>query len=256
MPKETLEARWRVVETKLAKADPEFRADFDDTLEMSWVFHDAALEGSVYNFSELRTAMDPSIAIVPDSTMQPVCEEIRRHRDAIRWVRDFASKKRQTISVDVLKRIYLILHPEEGDLKSLKYRRDIPQHRLYFHEYAPPDKIATRLKQIFEWLDDPSQQKGRTALKVAARVHYDIVRCFPFQTNSGKVARLFLNLLLLRNGYPPAIVHHTERQRYYESLKGSPNAMSSIIADSMENGLQSAEKRLEEYETRTRAFVT
>ena len=58
-----------------------------------------------------------------------------------------------------MKQIYLILHPEEGDIKTVKYRKDIPQHRLYFHEYAPPDKIAYKVRQIVDWINDPETKR-------------------------------------------------------------------------------------------------
>ena len=60
---------------------------------------------------------------------------------------------------------------------------------------------------------------------------------FPFPTDSGKVARLLMNLLLLRSGYPPAIIHSTERQRYYEALKGSSSTMHGIVQEAIENSL-------------------
>ena len=56
-------------------------------------------------------------------------------------LRLIAGKRVQPVNIDLIKKVYLILHPEEGDIKTVKYRKDIPQHRLYFHEYAPPDKI-------------------------------------------------------------------------------------------------------------------
>jgi hypothetical protein len=87
-------------------------------------------------------------------------------------------------------------------------------------------------------------------VRIAARAHYDLLRVFPFTTDSGKVARLFMNLLLLRHGYPPAIVHSTERQRYYEALKGSSAAMTQIVQEAIENNLGSVEKLLEMHESR------
>jgi hypothetical protein len=57
-----------------------------------------------------------------------------------------------------------------------------------------------------------------------------------------------MNLMLLRNGYPPAIVHSTERQRYYEALKGTPNTMMQIVQEAIENNLASIEKMLDAYE--------
>jgi Fic family protein len=252
----SIEDRWANIEARLAQTSEAFRLQFHENLDMSWIFHDSALEGTVYTFPELKTAIDPNITVVPDSSLQPICEEIRRHREAINWIRDYASKKRQPINLDALKKIYLILHPEEGDIKTVKWRKDIPQHRLYFHEYAAPDKIALKVKAVFDWLADPETRRTRSALRVAARAHYDLVRAFPFQTDSGKAGRLFMNLLLLRAGYPPAIVHHAERQRYYEALKGSAATMNSIVAESIDNALLSAEKMLGEHQTGMKAFIS
>lgn len=275
----TLEERWASLNERLAKAEPEFQRAYQESLDMSWIYHDSALEGSVYTPIELRSAVDPSsplggnaqsapsaqtapgapgmvgvagVGLQPgaDSSIQPICEEIRRHREALDFIRDFATKKRMPITIDVVKKIYLILHPEEGDIKTVKYRKDIPQHRLYFHEYAPPDKIPYKVRQILDWTNDPETRRTRSAVRIAARAHYDLLRVFPFATDSGKVARLFMNLLLLRNGFPPAIVHSTERQRYYEALKGASAVMTQIVHESIENNLASVEKLLEAHESK------
>jgi Fic family protein len=233
----SIEERTAEAEERLQRQDDAFRAAYQARFDMSWIYHDSALEGSVYNELELRTALDPEATIVPESSLQPICEEIRRHREAIHYCREMAMKKRQPVTVDTFKKIYLILHPEEGDLKTVKYRKDIPQHRLYFHEYGAPDKIATKVRQAIDWLNDPETRKGRSPLRMAARVHYDLIRVFPFPQNSGKTARLFMNLLLMRAGYPPAIIHSTERQRYYEALKGSAITINAMVLEALDNAL-------------------
>ena len=255
-PKPSLEERAAAVSKRLESESEEIRKEYEERLYMSWIHHDCALEGVVYSFHELQVAIDPTIAVVPDSSMQPVCDEIRRYKQAIEFVLDAATKKRMPASTDVIKRIYLILHPEEGDLKTVKYRKDIPQHRLYFHEYAPPDKIAYLVRQVVEWVNDPETRRTRTALRIAARAHYDLLRTFPFATDSGKVARLFMNFLLLRAGYPPAIIHSSERQRYYEALKNSPLAVVHMVQEALENSIASIDKFLDERTTRVRSFVS
>lgn len=244
----SVEERTASLEARLQRAEPDVQAMYRDDLDLSWIAHDSALEGVVYTMQELKTAIDPNASFVGDSSLQPVVEEIRRHREALNFVRDYAIKRRQPVNLDVVKKIYVILHPEEGDIKTVKYRKDIPQHRLYFHEYAPPDKITYKMRTILEWVNEPETRRTRTPVRLAARAHYDILRVFPFTADSGKVARLFMNLLLLRSGYPPAIVHSTERQRYYEALKGSSATMNTIVQDSIDNSLASIEKLLDHYE--------
>jgi Fic family protein len=245
---QSVEQRTAYLEERLKSAPPELQASYRDNLDMSWIAHDSALEGVVYTVTELRAALGPGEGgATADSSMQPVVEEIRRHREALNFVREQSTRRRAPATLDTIKRIYCVLHPEEGDTKTVKYRKDIPQHRLYFHEYVPPDKIAYKLRQLVDWINDPELRRTRTPVRLAARAHYDLLRIFPFASDSGKVARLLMNLLLLRSGYPPAIIHSTERQRYYEALKGSSTTMHSIVQDAIENSLSSIEKLLDAY---------
>jgi Fic family protein len=249
----SVEERYASIEKRLGALPAEFQKRYFDNFDMSWIYHDSALEGVVYTLEELKAGL-ASEPIVTDSSLQPAADEIRRHKEAIEFVRDFGQKKRLPVTIDTVKKIYLILHPSEGDLKTVKYRKDIPQHRLYFHEYTAPDKIAYKVRQVVDWVNEPETKK-KGALRISARAHYDLVRVFPFATDSGKVARLFMNLLLYRAGYPPAIIHSTERQRYYDALKGSSPVIQSMVQEAVENALTSVEKLLDEHETKTRAFI-
>lgn len=244
----SFEERAARLEARLAEAPPDVLELYRKRLDMSWIYHDSALEGAVYSEAELEIALDgatPTTTPTSETGAQPASEDIRRHRDALNFIRALALKRKEPITVDTLREMYLILHPEEGDVKSVRYRKDIPQHRLYFHEYAPPDKIAPKLRQIVDWIADPEVTGSRSGLRLATRAHYDLLRVFPFTHDSGKVARLLLNLLLLRNGYPPAIIHMSERQRYYESIKSSSTAMTQIVSEAIDNNLKSIEQMLE-----------
>jgi fido (protein-threonine AMPylation protein) len=250
-PTLSIEERFRRLDAKIEGKDEESKAMFYRLYDLAWVSHDSALEGTVYTREEIEAgfAKDPMLI---DGSLQPAVDEIRRHREAIDYVRDFGLRKKLPVTVDVIRKLYLILHPSEGDLKTVKYRKDIPQHRLYFHEYAAPDKIAYKVRLVVDWLNEPETRKTRNAVRIAARAHYDLLRVFPFPVDSGKVARLFMNLLLYRAGYPPAIIHAKERQAYYEALKGEPNKILRIVSDAVEDGLTSIEKFFEEQDAKKR----
>ena len=120
--------------------------------------------------------------------------------------------------------------------------------------YAPPDKIGHRVRQVFDWLNGPEPKKLKDPVRIAARVHYDLLRIFPFPQDSGKVARLLMNLLLIRADLPPVIIHSTERQRYSDALKGSLPTIVTMVNDSMRNALTSIEKVLDEEELRLQSL--
>ena len=58
-----------------------------------------------------------------------------------------------------------------------------------------------------------------------------------------------------REGELGVIVHATERQRYYEALKNSLPTLVQMMTESINNGLASVEKRLDEHESRVRGFT-
>lgn len=247
----TLEDRARLVDQRLSARDEAFHQSYQSSLQMSWIYHDSALEGTVYTFEELNAALNQGKPL--DVASQPVIDEIRRHREAINYIRSVAASD-APVTLDTVKEIYLVLHPEEGDLRTVKYRKEIPQHRLYFHDYATPDKIIYRMRQIIDWLADPETTKANNPIKVASRVHYDILRVFPFPIDSGKVARLLMNLLIIRSKMPPAIIHSSERQRYYDAIKASSQLTLQMVQESVESSLSSITKLLDEHETRSRSF--
>src|SRR5690606_11596818 len=97
--------------------------------------------------------------------------------------------------------------------------------------------IAPKVKAVFDWLASAEPKKLKTTMAVAAKMHFDLLRIFPFDKDSGKVVRLFMNLLLLRSELPPAIVHLTERQRYYEALKSSQPTLVDMLTEAIDNSL-------------------
>ena len=52
----------------------------------------------------------------------------------------------------------------------------------------------------------------------AALAHHRLVAIHPFVDGNGRTARLIMNLILMRDGYPPAIIAHANRRQYYRVL--------------------------------------
>ena len=200
-------------------------------LDISWIYHDCALDGTVYTFEELREAIDQRDAADPN--MVSLYENIRNHYGAIEFTREQSKRKRQAITVDTIKKVHTLLNP--SDDRAGYYRKENPVHKLYFHEIIPPERISYRLRKLVDFVNDRENQRSYHPIKFASKFHLRFMNVFPFSNNSGKVGRLLMNLYLMRQGYPPAIIHAVERQRYYEAIRGPHLGLGQILRDAIEN---------------------
>lgn len=56
-------------------------------------------------------------------------------------------------------------------------------------------------------------------MELASKVHYELVRIHPFTDGNGRVARLVMNLILMRNKFPPTVIKFSAREKYYSTLE-------------------------------------
>lgn len=221
------------------------RQEYQERFDLAWIYHDSALEGVVYSMDELRAAIYDNVA--PDPTLIPVYDEIRNHMGAIEMIREMATRRRFTPNLEVIKKLYAQLAPEELEGKGPpKYRKDMPLHRLYFHDISPPDKISYRMRQVVQWLSDPETKKTMHPVRIASKVHFQLLHIYPFPRHSGKVARLVMNLILMRAGYPPVVIHATERQRYYEALRSGEDGTAALVNQALGSAIETAIQHFEE----------
>jgi Fic family protein len=235
----SLDERVAQLQELLDSASPQVRQEYQERFDLAWIYHDSALEGVVYSTDELRAAIYDDV--VTDPALIPVYDEIRNHMGAIEMIREMASRRRFSPNLEVIKKLFAQLAPEEIEGKTPpKYRKDMPLHRLYFHEISQPDKISYRMRQLVQWLSAPETKKTMHPVRVASKVHYQLLHIYPFPRHSGKVARLVMNLILMRAGYPPVVIHATERQRYYEALRSGEDATATLVNQALGAAIETA----------------
>jgi fido (protein-threonine AMPylation protein) len=89
---------------------------------------------------------------------------------------------------------------------------------------------------LTDWVDKASglRQANRPFPEALAEVHAEFERIHPFLDGNGRAGRLVTNLLLIRLGYPPAIIRKAERTRYLHHLRradaGDPGPLGELLA--------------------------
>lgn len=78
--------------------------------------------------------------------------------------------------------------------------------------------VPDLMEDFVDWLNSEEALRLHP-VKYAALAHYKLVFVHPFVDGNGRTARLLMNLLLMRVGYPPVIVRKQDRALYYEYLQ-------------------------------------
>ncbi len=251
--------------------------EFLERYEMSWIYHDSALEGVVYSPTELNAALRGEVAKPAEASLMPLILEIRNHKAAVDYVREEArtsGKKVAQITLTQIKRIHDLLSgntPEAQAARALTerrekterelakekeksgYRKDMPLHRTYFHEIAQPAKIQPLLEKLIDYMAS-AEFRELHPIEQSASVQHQFLHIFPFTEHSGKVGRMCSNLVLLRHHYLPCVIHSIDRQRYYEALRGSSANFRLLMVEAMENSLDNALKYFRDQSRRYRAI--
>src|ERR1700747_3639797 len=119
-----LDTKMDAVRTKLAAFPSHVIRTYQDRLDVSWIFHDNALEGVVLSYSELKAAIDQRI--ISDVTLIPMYEEVRNHKLAVDFVRDAnSSKKPIPIDIELVRKLYALITPEAA-AKAYPFRKENP----------------------------------------------------------------------------------------------------------------------------------
>lgn len=237
-----MDSQLTALRERQARMSPPLVAEFERRLEISLIYHDSALEGVVLSYSEIKAAIDKKI--ISDVTLIPSYEEIKAFKAAIEHADELAQNKKKPIHVEAIRKLYSIVTPDEV-AKGIPYRKDNPLHRLYYHEIAQPATITARMKKLGEWFDEDATRRMHPVER-AARAHFKLMSIYPWTQNTGRVARLLANALLTREGYPPAILHSIDRQRYYEVLRAEHVGIVPLYVEAVATSIETAIKFYDE----------
>lgn len=173
-----------------------------------------ALEGNSLTESETKVALEDGLTV------------------GGKPIRDYYEATGHAKAYDAMWTLLNALNPlTEADMRSL--------HRLFYSQvdeatagsyrlqrvfitgsrFTPPapEKLPALMADFVKWLEDA--EKAQHPVVLAAEAHKRFVFVHPFIDGNGRVARLLMNLCLLRHGYTLAIVPPILRGDYIQLLE-------------------------------------
>jgi Fic family protein len=170
-----------------------------------------AIEGNTLTLRETAELIEHGIT-VGGKPLRDHLEAVD-HYNAVLWMRELAAKATaidETTVRELHRRIVARSQPEIGGVYSTLPRRIAGSPVIFLN----PLKIPQLMKDYGIWL---GQAKRAPANSFDA--HYRLVAIHPFGDGNGRTARLLMNLLLLREGYPPVAVRPQDRKTYLDALE-------------------------------------
>jgi Fic family protein len=170
-----------------------------------------AIEGNTLTHRETAEVIEHGITVGGKSLREHL--EAVDHYEALRWMRGLAAQA-SSIGEDTVcelhRRIVARSQPSIAGIYSPYPRRAAGSPVIF----PSPSKIPTLMQEFGGWLSHAPSTPAN-----AFEAHFRLTAMHPFSDGNGRTARLLMNLMLIRGGYPPVAVGLKDRKPYLDSLE-------------------------------------
>jgi Fic family protein len=205
---------------------PQLVKKLREQMQIEFIYNSNAIEGNTLSLRETQLVIQEGITVHGKSLREHL--EARNHPDAIDYVERLAQEEAVIKQDDILK-VHALLMRGIDDQNAGKYRTG--QVRVAGATFMPPpaEKIQTMIEELLQTLSqNPDELRP---IELAAFFHHSFVHIHPFLDGNGRTARLLMNILLMRNGYPFTIVLKVDRPKYLRALSEADNGNLTPFAN-------------------------
>ena len=108
-------------------------------------------------------------------------------------------------------------------------------------EYASPEETPALMTDLIQWYNQAEADGKLTPVELAAMFHYRYIRIHPFEDGNGRIARLLMNYILLRHGYPMIVIRSKNKKAYLEALGKADKNIGPVPSDGANATLEQAQ---------------
>lgn len=193
---------------------PELARNLDNWFTVELTYTSNAIEGNTLTRRETAVVIEKGLTIGGKSLKEHL--EAKNHAHALDFVRSLIKKKPSQLSAkDVLAIHDIILSGIDG--RNAGHYRNVPVRISGSAVVMPnPRKVPDLMDEFQAWL---TGKHDLHPVAFTGEAHYRLVTIHPFVDGNGRTARLLMNLLLMMQGYPPAIIRKRDRLAYIGALE-------------------------------------
>ncbi len=205
----------------LRKLDSRQKKDIFDRFTANFTYNTNAMEGNSLTLKDVRIVLFEN-AVIKGKDLG----EIYETRNS-RKIADLILKKKFDITGrDIIKIHKIIMR----DIDSRSGYKKIPNVILSLGreiKTTPPEKVEKEMDKLIEFYNFNLNKMH--PLELASIFHGKFERIHPFEDGNGRVGRILINVILIKNGYPPLIIRKSMRSSYISALRASDNEYEDKI---------------------------
>ena len=204
----------------------------EQKLRLDLNYHSNAIEGNSLTLGETKSLILHGLT----ARGKPMRDhlDIEGHDEAVKALEDSVKRDEELNEVFIrnLHRI-LLKEPYENDAitpegQPTKRLISIGDYKAQpnnvrtstgeIHYFTPPEQVKPAMSDLLDWYRKKEKEREHPIF-IAATFHYRFVRIHPFDDGNGRMARLLMNMILIKHGYTVAVVTGEERDQYINTLE-------------------------------------
>jgi Fic family protein len=203
-----------------------------ESLSIEWTYNSNSIEGNTLTLQETKMVIEDGLTVSGKSLREYF--ETVNHHDAIAHVESLVTPDYVLRERDILDIHELVLDRIDKDFSGRIRNAGV---RISGANFVPPNaRIVPELfEELINWVNEDTT--GMHTVLKAAIFHHRFVWIHPFFDGNGRTVRLVYNLLLMKAGFPPAIILTVDRKRYYTALndanKGNMDKLFFLICQAV-----------------------
>lgn len=189
-----------------------------ENLSLEWTYNSNAIEGNTITLRETQLILEEGMTVKGKSLREHF--ETFNHHKAIGYLYQLIDDSTSIRGIDILRLHEIVLNNIEEHYAGRIRTGNV---RINGANFTPPSasKVSDLIDELVDYVHkNPS---GLDPVSLATLFHHRFVWIHPFFDGNGRTVRLAMNLILLRAGYPPAIILRADRKKYYDALNQANN---------------------------------
>jgi Fic family protein len=225
-------------------------------LRLDWNYHSNNLEGNSLTYGETKSL----ILFGLTTSGKPLKDhlEVTGHNEAVEWILDLV-KGDFSLSEHFIRQLHQLLlretyyvdaittegKPTRKKVEVGKYKTE-PNHVLTktgeIFRFATPEETPFLMSELIQWYEEQFKRDNVNPIFLASEFHYKFIQIHPFDDGNGRVIRLLMNFILMKFGYPPAVIKTQDKANYYAALQqadsGTIESFIDYIAQNLNRSLE------------------